>query len=233
MSDSRPRQLAADVVILGSGPGGMAAVAAAAAEGAEVVAVEALEHIGGNSVWSTGYLAFVNSAMQAEQGITDDEDVFVRDAARDQFGVEWDEALVRLFARESAQTYRILTERGVRFSRFIPRPRQHTVDRMAAVEDSWMLGRASETNSSSLSTMPCSCCMSESTKARYPVDQTELPPMCSIASTATTSAPSAAAAATAAMPPGPVPSTTTSASILCTGSATMPPFAIRCSDPSR
>ena len=64
------------------------------------------------------------------------------DAARDQFGVEWDEALVRLFARESAQTYRILTERGVRFSRFIPRPRQHTVDRMAAVEDSWMLGRA-------------------------------------------------------------------------------------------
>lgn len=126
----------------------MAAVAAAAAEGADVVAVEALEHIGGNSVWSTGYLAFVDSAMQAEHGITDDETTFVRDAAhmmdvvRESFGVEWDEDLVRLFARESAETYRVLVQRGVRFSRFIPRPAEHTVDRMAAVEDPWMFQRA-------------------------------------------------------------------------------------------
>ncbi|AEA23713.1 FAD-binding protein [Pseudonocardia benzenivorans] len=138
----------ADVVVLGTGPAGMAAVSAAAAEGAQVVAVEAMDHIGGNAVWSTGYLAFVNSQMQAEQGIVDSEETFVADArhmvdlARDQFGVEWDEALVRLFARESAETYRILTERGVRFSRFIPRPKQHSVDRMAAVEDTWMIGRA-------------------------------------------------------------------------------------------
>ncbi|MGD9991429.1 FAD-binding protein, partial [Pseudonocardia sp.] len=138
----------ADVVVLGTGPAGMAAVSAAAAEGARVVAVEAMDHIGGNAVWSTGYLAFVNSGMQAEQGIVDSEETFVADArhmvdlARDQFGVEWDEALVRLYARESAETYRILTERGVRFSRFIPRPKQHSVDRMAAVEDTWMIGRA-------------------------------------------------------------------------------------------
>ena len=140
--------LAADVVVLGAGPAGMAAIAAAADEGASVVVLEAMDHIGGNAVWSTGYLAFVDSAMQREQGITDDEETFVADAramveqAHDRFGVEWDEALVRLFARESAETYRLLVERGVRFSRFIPRPRQHTVDRMAAVEDSWMLGRA-------------------------------------------------------------------------------------------
>jgi succinate dehydrogenase/fumarate reductase flavoprotein subunit len=50
--------------------------------------------------------------------------------------------MVRLFAEESAETYRILTERGVRFCRFIPRPAQHTVDRMAAVEDTWMFQRA-------------------------------------------------------------------------------------------
>ncbi|GAA3237212.1 hypothetical protein GCM10017691_36140 [Pseudonocardia petroleophila] len=142
------RTLTADVVVLGTGPAGMAAVAEAAAEGAEVIAVEAMDHIGGNAVWSTGYLAFVDSAMQREQGITDDVETFVADAramvaeAQDRFGVEWDEELVRLFARESAETHRILTARGVRFSRFIPRPRQHSVDRMAAVEDSWMLGRA-------------------------------------------------------------------------------------------
>ena len=145
---SEVETLEADVVVLGTGPAGMAAIAAAADEGATVVVLEAMDHIGGNAVWSTGYLAFVDSAMQREQGIADDEETFVADAramveqAYDRFGVEWDEALVRLFARESAETYRLLTERGVRFSRFIPRPRQHTVDRMAAVEDSWMLGRA-------------------------------------------------------------------------------------------
>jgi fumarate reductase flavoprotein subunit len=137
-----------DVVVLGAGPAGMAAVAAAAGTGAEVLSVEATGYIGGNSVWSTGYLAFVGSAMQAEEGIVDDVEVFVRDARRmvvaaeKDFGVSWDEDLVRLFARESAETYRILTERGVRFSRFIPRPQQHTIDRMAAVEDSWMFQRA-------------------------------------------------------------------------------------------
>ena len=140
--------LVADVVVLGAGPAGMAAVAAAAAAGADVVAIEAMDHIGGNAVWSTGYLAFVDCAMQREQGIADDEDTFVADARRmvvalgDRFGVQWDEQLVRLFARESAETYQILTDRGVRFSRFITRPAQHTVDRMASVEDSWMLGRA-------------------------------------------------------------------------------------------
>ena len=133
-----PVHIEADVVVLGTGPAGMAAVSAAVEDGAEVVAVEAMAHIGGNAVWSTGYLAFVGSEMQDEQGIVDSEETFVADAramveaVEDQFGVEWDEDLVRLFARESAQTYRILTERGVRFSRFIPRPKQHTVDRMAA-----------------------------------------------------------------------------------------------------
>jgi succinate dehydrogenase/fumarate reductase flavoprotein subunit len=60
------------------------------------------------------------------------------------FSVEWDEELLRLFARESAETYRLLEARGVRFSRLIPRPKQHSIDRMAAVEDGWMLGRAFE-----------------------------------------------------------------------------------------
>ncbi len=143
-------QLVADVVVLGTGPGGMAGVAGAVAEDAEVVAIEVMDHIGGNAVWSTGYLAFVDSDMQRQADISDDEETFVSDAwhmveqSEDQFGVQWDEDLVRLFARESAETYRFLASRGVRFSRFIPRPKQHTVDRMAAVQDTWMLGRAFE-----------------------------------------------------------------------------------------
>jgi succinate dehydrogenase/fumarate reductase flavoprotein subunit len=140
--------LTADVVVLGAGPGGMAAVAAAAAAGASVIAVEARAHIGGNAVWSTGYLSFVDSEMQREQGIADSEELFVSDARRvfeqaeERYGLIWEESLVRLWARESAETYRILVERGVRFSRFIPRPKLHSVDRMAATVDTWDFQRA-------------------------------------------------------------------------------------------
>jgi succinate dehydrogenase/fumarate reductase flavoprotein subunit len=144
---SKP-DLTADVIVLGAGPGGMAAVAAAAASGASVIAVEAREHIGGNAVWSTGYLSFVDSEMQREQGIADSEELFVSDARRvfaqaeERYGLIWEEPLVRLWARESAETHRILIERGVRFSRFIPRPKLHSVDRMAATVDTWDFQRA-------------------------------------------------------------------------------------------
>ena len=72
--------LACDVLVVGTGPGGMAAVAAAAGTGAEVHAVESLDAIGGNSVWSTGYMAFVGSRAQAEAGIVDSVERFVEDA---------------------------------------------------------------------------------------------------------------------------------------------------------
>ncbi len=140
--------LIADVIVLGAGPGGMAAVAAAAAAGASVIAVEARAHIGGNAVWSTGYLSFVDSQMQRQQGIADSEGLFVSDARRiyeqaeERYGLVWEEPLVRLWARESAETYRILIDRGVRFSRFIPRPKLHSVDRMAATVDTWDFQRA-------------------------------------------------------------------------------------------
>ncbi len=63
MPDRAVPDRTADVVVLGTGPAGMAA---AAAEGVDVVAVEPMQHIGGNAVWSTGYLALVGSQMQAD-----------------------------------------------------------------------------------------------------------------------------------------------------------------------
>lgn len=140
-------QMAADVIVIrtrhGRGRGSRRAAA-------EVVVIEAMDHIGGNAVWSTAYLTFVDSEMRRRAVIADDEETFVADArsiveqVQDRFSVKWDEELLRLFARESAETYRLLEARGVRFSRLIPRPRQHSIDRMAAVEDRWMLGRALE-----------------------------------------------------------------------------------------
>ncbi|MGO4841373.1 FAD-binding protein, partial [Rhizobiaceae sp. 2RAB30] len=120
----------------------------AAATGAEVHAVEALDDIGGNSVWSTGYMAFVNSRAQAEAGIFDSIADFIADAEhsmdllRDRYPVIHDPALLRMFAELSAETYDILIGRGIRFSRFIPRPLQHRTDRMLAVEDMMAFRRA-------------------------------------------------------------------------------------------
>ena len=137
-----------DVLVVGTGPGGMAAAAAAAATGAEVHVVEALDDIGGNSIWSTGYMAFVNSKAQREAGIVDNVETFIADAEhsidqlRDRYPVIHDPALVRMFAELSAATYDDLIARGVRFSRFIPRPLQHRTDRMLAVEDMMAFRRA-------------------------------------------------------------------------------------------
>lgn len=137
-----------DVLVVGTGPGGMAATAAAAETGAEVHVVEALDEIGGNSVWSTGYMAFVNSRAQAEAGIADSVEQFMADAEasieqlRDRWPVIVQPELLRLFAELSAETYDILVARGVRFSRFIPRPLQHRTDRMLAVEDMMAFRRA-------------------------------------------------------------------------------------------
>ncbi len=152
MQDPRRRaaESGCEVIVLGTGPGGMAATAAAVHAGATVTVVEPEQRIGGNAIYSTGYLAFVRSAAQEQQGIHDSEDAFVDDALRmaelagEDYGILCDESLVRLFARESAATYRQLVEGGVRFARFIPRPRQHTTDRMLAVEDPTTLARPFE-----------------------------------------------------------------------------------------
>ena len=98
---------------------------------AEVVAVEALDTIGGNCGLVHG-LPGLRELADAGRSGDHRRRGDVRPATpgtwsnwqREDFGVVWDEALIRLFARESARDLPlILTDRGVCFSRFIPRPR--------------------------------------------------------------------------------------------------------------
>ena len=137
-----------DVVVVGAGPGGMAAAVAAADEGARVVLIEALDEIGGNAIWSTGYMAFTGFEMQAASGIDDSEERFLDDARREvelqreRYGIVWDEELTRQFIARSGDTYRFLTRHGVEFRRFIQRPLQHTADRMVDLVDTFSLQRA-------------------------------------------------------------------------------------------
>ena len=134
-----------DVVVVGAGPGGMSAAVAASDHGASVVVLEALDEIGGNAVWSTGYLAFCDFDMQDARGLADSEEHFLADARaeverqRELYGIVWDEALTRLYAARSATVYRFLRKYGVSFERLIERPLQHTVHRMAKLDDTFAL----------------------------------------------------------------------------------------------
>ena len=133
--------LTADVVVVGGGVGGCSAAVEAARAGARVVVLEAGAEIGGNAARSTGYLAFADTSMQRAAGIVDSADDFLADmlaeVARQQerYGILFDEALARRFAEESGAAYDFLVDLGVRFNRFIPRPRQHTIDRMVDTVD--------------------------------------------------------------------------------------------------
>ena len=134
----------ADVVVVGGGPGGSAAALAAAQSGALVILLEADELLGGNAARSTGYVAFAEFEMQAEIGVEDSPEQYLADMQAEinrqkgRYGLIFDADLARRYAEESAGTYRELTELGFRFDRFLPRPVQHTVDRMVSVADTAM-----------------------------------------------------------------------------------------------
>lgn len=139
-----------DIVVVGTGPGGLAAVGSAVEAGCEVTAIEAYKDIGGNATWSTGWVAFVDSRLQRAQGIQDSVDLFMHDCQKlvdessSHYGLEWDPVLARLYAQESSAMYDVLTRRGVKFPRLIKRPLQTTVPRLAAVESTDQFARAFE-----------------------------------------------------------------------------------------
>jgi succinate dehydrogenase/fumarate reductase flavoprotein subunit len=139
-----------DVVVIGTGPGGLSAVGAAVEAGAQVVAIEAQDKIGGNGLLSTGFVAFVNSAQQRVQGLQDSVAIFMKDCRKiiddnsEHYGIVWDEKLTRVYAERSAEMYDVLTARGVKFTRLIKRPSVCTVDRVAAAEDTKMFPAAFE-----------------------------------------------------------------------------------------
>ena len=141
-----------DVIVVGTGPGGLASVGSAVAAGAEVVAIEAHDTIGGNGLLSTGWVSFVDTPMQRAQNVQDSVEIFMEDCKKlvdessNFYGLIWDEKLTRIYAERSAKMYDVLVERGVRFDRLIKRPLQTSVDRLAAVENTAMFPAAFESD---------------------------------------------------------------------------------------
>ena len=137
-----------DVIVVGGGPGGLAAACAAAETGAKVALVETLSHVGGNGILSTGHLVLIDTPFQRETASQDSIEIFMDDAERqfaserDKGGLIWDRDLTLLFARESRGTYDELLNLGVKFARLDSKPAQHSVDRLHTLEDPTELARA-------------------------------------------------------------------------------------------
>ena len=67
-----------DVVVLGTGAGGLAATLTAAAHGAKVLTLEKTEYLGGTTAYSAGTCWVPDNKFQREQGILDDYEKAVR-----------------------------------------------------------------------------------------------------------------------------------------------------------
>ncbi|KAF2093871.1 FAD/NAD(P)-binding domain-containing protein [Rhizodiscina lignyota] len=125
LDSSKATDQKTDIVVVGTGPGGLSAVAGAVYSGAQVVSIEAQPRIGGNSVWSTGWVAFVDTAMQRAEGLQDSEEIFLADCEKliekhsPQYPISWDVELGK-------------------------RPLQASVNRLHAVEDTEMFPQAFE-----------------------------------------------------------------------------------------
>jgi succinate dehydrogenase/fumarate reductase flavoprotein subunit len=89
-------------------------------------------------------MAFADFDMQAGNGADDSPEQYLADMQAEidrqnhRYGLIFDVGLARRYAEDSAETYRELIELGFRFDRFLPRPVQHTVDRMVSVADTAM-----------------------------------------------------------------------------------------------
>ena len=114
---------------------------------AELPSLEADTLLGGNAR-STGYLAFQGFEMQHREGLDDNAEIFFKDMVNEikrqeeTYGIEFDAELAKVFAKESATTYDWLVELDLN-STDLPRPLQHSVNRMVDVTDTSMFTKFS------------------------------------------------------------------------------------------
>jgi succinate dehydrogenase/fumarate reductase flavoprotein subunit len=115
----------------------------ASRSGASVVLIDPTGELGGNGAFSTGYMAFADTSMQRDRGISDSVELFEEDMRAEaelRFASHgmltqpvFDLDLAHCFARDSGDAFEFLKSLGFGFSRFIPRPKQHSVDRLVAL----------------------------------------------------------------------------------------------------
>lgn len=105
---------AADVVVVGGGIAGYSAALSAAQAGAEVVLLEKQPTPGGSTRMSGGFVAFAGTEEQQAHGVSDSNELLVRDLA--EVGEHRnDPALLQTYAEHQHEVYRWLRSLGARF----------------------------------------------------------------------------------------------------------------------
>lgn len=91
--------LRSDLVVVGSGAGGLATAVAAAWLGLEVVVVEKTPQVGGTSAWSGGYLWIPGNPLARAAGVMDDDEAS-RTYLRHEIGDRYDQSLIEAFLEQ-------------------------------------------------------------------------------------------------------------------------------------
>ena len=91
MSPALPQSC--DLLVIGSGAGGLAAAVTAAALGLDVVVIEKEGQFGGTTAWSGGWMWIPRNPLARAAGIEEDEET-IRTYLRHELGADYDEAFV-------------------------------------------------------------------------------------------------------------------------------------------
>ena len=135
-----------DVVVLGGGLAGCAAMLAAAEAGRSVVLLEKRDAVGGSTVLSAGLSAFAGTHEQAAAGIEDSADLLRSDLIETGLHL-CDERLVDLYCDNQLATYRWFKGHGIRYGTVHAAsgqtvPRSHPTDTTLLLDT--LVGKASE-----------------------------------------------------------------------------------------
>jgi succinate dehydrogenase/fumarate reductase flavoprotein subunit len=95
ISENEPR-LTCDLLVIGSGAGGLAAAVVAARRGLNVIVVEKDAHVGGTTAWSGGWMWIPGNPVARATGSADDRDA-ARTYLRFELGPGYDEKLIETF----------------------------------------------------------------------------------------------------------------------------------------
>jgi uncharacterized protein len=111
----------ADVIVVGSGIGGLSAAYELALGGADVIVVDMSSIFGGHAVMATGDLTLVDTPYQRAHGIQDSPDLAYRDFMT--WGEDPDPTWTRLYVDHSRdQVYDWLTSMGITFETLVLPP---------------------------------------------------------------------------------------------------------------
>lgn len=88
-----------DLLVIGSGAGGLASAVTAAVLGLDVVVIEKERHFGGTTAWSGGWMWLPRNPLARAAGIDEDEET-IRTYLRHELGEDYDEAFVTILLEQ-------------------------------------------------------------------------------------------------------------------------------------